>query len=167
MKKFISCFAASLLFSVSSFAFADQTSNFLLRQQRSDFASSPKVLQSSIIDNKVNPIIVGNRITIVNNSNRLACITVVSGNPLRSSGWYILQNRAIQTVSGISYIRAEECGTEGGVYWDPGWDMQYFCLKYGPAFNFYEPGNSSMCANLGGQMKLHYRVPGDVTLSLD
>ncbi|KAB8032237.1 hypothetical protein [Fluviispira multicolorata] len=166
MKKIISCFAASLLFSVANFAFAEQTSNLLPNELSNDSYSLPTVLSTAVIENKVNPSSSGNSITLINHSNRIACVTVVDANPLKSKGWYILANGATGTYHSLSYFRAEECGTAGGVYWNPGWDMQYFCLNYNTAFNIYTPGNSAMCTNLGGQMKPYYRLPGDVTLTL-
>lgn len=164
MKSFISSFATSLLLGITSFASAEQTSNF---------TSSPKqatVLPSEVtvneFTNEIDPLTAGQSITVVNHSNRRACITTIGANPVVARGWYIIENGAQSTFNGLNYFRAEECGTGGAVYWNLAWDTQYFCLKYGPAFNIYTPGNSSMCQNLGGVMKPHYRLPGSVTLTL-
>ncbi len=167
MNKFLSCLAASLLFSVSNFATAEQSPNFLLNESFLDVTAQPATLPTHILQNDARPFTAGNSITIINHSNRRACVTAISANPVVASGWYVFENGETKTLNALSYFRAEECGTGGSVYWNPGWDMQYFCLKYGPAFNIYTPGNATMCTNLGGQMKPHYRLPGNVTLTLN
>lgn len=161
MKSFISCLAASLILSVTNFALAEQVQNFATSTEQ--ITSLP----SELTTNELMPVTAGKTITVINHSNRRVCITIVEASPLQSRGWYIIENGAKRTFYSLSYIRAEECGTGGAVYWNPGWDMQYYCLKYGPAFNFYTPGNASMCKSLGGIMKIHYRIPSNFTWTLN
>ena len=165
MNRFISCFAITLILTISNFASAEQTSNFELSSKH------VQVLPSNIDKintNETKSLTDGYSINVINQSNRFACIAVVEANPLQSVGWFEIANGNSQSFSGISSIHAEVCGSQGSIYWAPAWIPVNNCLFYGVNFsNVFTPENAVMCSSLGGVMRTFYTLPSAMNWTLN
>ncbi|WP_186647892.1 hypothetical protein [Fluviispira vulneris] len=169
MRNSVIRFSVCSLLTLSSNAFANQALELnsvdhapnITISAKQDFALTTETFAS---ENQV-PLTAGYNITIVNQSNRTACIAVVEANPLLSKGWYVVQNTQSITFNSLAYIRLDVCPLQN-VVWDTGWDYQNICLKYGPAFSFYNPKDASVCASNGGQMKKFLSIPGPYVVTL-
>ncbi|BBH54179.1 hypothetical protein [Fluviispira sanaruensis] len=166
---FIIRFSVCSLLTASNYAFAEQALELSSMEQAPDITLSAKQYISLPTETFASenhlPLTAGYNITIVNHSNRTACISIVEANPLLSKGWYIVQNTQSITFNSLAYIRLEVCSLQNLV-WNTGWVYQDICLKYGSAFSFNDPTNAIMCSSNGGQMKQFLSIPGAYTVTL-